>query len=100
MRFHLSLSHPSQGPILFSLAMLLAGCAPSLGTLAVNLKEPLEACRKLDPKVVGPGPSIGRKSDYRDLSPEALAALKKANDGTSRRNRCEDKVIESYAGAK
>lgn len=50
----------------------------------------------MDPKVNGPGPSIGPDSDYRDLTPEALAALNKANDGTARRNACEDKFIASY----
>lgn len=84
--------------ILSALAMLLAGCATSPGTLAVDLTG-LKECRKLDPKVPGPGSSIGQISDYRDLSPQALAALRKANEGTDRRNNCEDQFIDRYQEA-
>ncbi len=84
--------------ILSLLVMPLAGCARSLGTLAVDLRG-LKECRKLDPKVPGPGVSIGQNSDYRDLTPEALAALRKANDGTGRRNGCEDRFIDKYKTA-
>lgn len=84
--------------ILSASAMLLAGCAHSPGMLDVDLQA-LKECRRLDPTVPGPGPSIRNDSDYRDLSPEALAALKKANDGTARRNACENKVIEKYKNA-
>ena len=95
MRF--PLPRLSTASILSSLAMLLAGCATLPGTPDVDLKAALEACQQLDPKVPGPGPNIHRGSDYRDLSPEALAALKKANEGTARRNACEAKVIAKYA---
>ena len=43
---------------------------------------------------------VQNTSDYRDLTPEALAALKKANDGSAARTRCEDKVIADYAKAR
>lgn len=76
---------------------LLAGCARLPATLAVNLKEPLAECRKLDPRVEGPGSRIGRNTDYRKLSAEALAGLRKANEGTESRNDCEDKVAGKYA---
>jgi hypothetical protein len=54
---------------------------------------------KLDPKVPGPGSRIGPNTDYRTLSAEALASLRTANEGTERRNVCEDTVVEKYAGA-
>lgn len=79
--------------ILSASAMLLAACATSPGRLGVDLRG-LKECRRLDPKVQSP--DIGPDSDYRDLSPEALAALKKANDGTGRRNACEDRFIGKY----
>lgn len=84
--------------ILSSLAILLAACATSPGTLAVDLSG-LKECRKLDPAVPGPGASIGRSSDYRDLSPQALAALRKKNEGSERRNGCEDRFIDRYRTA-
>jgi hypothetical protein len=80
--------------------MLLAGCASLQAMLAVDVKAPLAECRKLDPRVAGPGSLIGPNTDYRVLSAEALVALRKANEGTDRRNTCEDHVVERYAGEK
>lgn len=80
--------------ILFASVTMLTACAPSLGHLSVDL-EALKACQKLGRKQ--PIPEIDETSDYRDLSPEALAALKKANDGIGARTRCENNVIEQYA---
>lgn len=88
----------STAPVIFALAMLLAGCGQLRGLLGVDLKRPLAECRKLDPRVPGPGSRIGPDTDYRKLSAEALADLRRANDGTARRNVCEDTVVEKYAG--
>lgn len=89
-------------PLIFAIALfvsapMLTACAPSLGHLSVDLSA-LKECQKLGKKQ--PVPEISETSDYRDLSPEALAALKKANDGIGARTRCEDKVIADYAKAK
>lgn len=82
---------------LFVSAPMLGSCAQSPGHLSVNLSA-LKQCQKLGGRQ--PVPEIDDTSDYRDISPEALAALKKANDGSAARTRCEDKVIADYAKAK
>lgn len=101
MLFRQSLMSLSRAPTLILLAMLLASCASSPATLDASQGQDLSAlneCRKLDPEVPGPGPNISRKSDYRILSAEALGALNKANQGTRRRNNCENQFIESHRG--
>lgn len=75
---------------------MLAGCAASLGGLAVNLKA-LQECRRLD-RGIAP-PTINETTDYRELSSDALARIKKANNGVAARNKCEDKVVDDYARA-
>jgi hypothetical protein len=81
--------------ILFASVAMLAGCALLPGKkLSVDLSA-LKECQRLGKRQ--PIPKIDEQSDYRDLSPEALAALKKANDGISARTKCEDSVIEKYA---
>lgn len=89
-----------------TLAMLLFVSAPMLGAcalwqepghLSVDLSA-LKECQKLGKRQ--PVPEIDDTTDYRDLSPEALAALKKANDGIGKRTKCEDGVIAKYANQK
>ena len=84
--------------ILFVLGLMLAGCATSPGSsLKVDLSA-LTECQKLGREQ--PVPQISEDTDYRDLSPQALAALKKANDGARKRTKCENSVIEKYKAAK
>ena len=80
-----------------ALVTMLAGCASSPGNLSVGLKGSLAECRKLTPRLRTS--EIGSESDYRHLSAEALGAISKGNKAITRRNRCDDKVIESYATA-
>jgi hypothetical protein len=82
--------------ILSALALMLGGCARSLGKLDVDLQA-LKECQKLKGPVSVP--EIGENSDYRILSAEALGQLKKANSKDSARTRCEQKVIDQYAKA-
>lgn len=78
------------------LALQLPSCDPSPGRLSVDLKA-LKECQRLDPKV---GIKyIDDDADYRDIAPEALAALKKKNAGADARTRCENIVIAKYAAA-
>lgn len=93
MRCHLS----HRLAILSLSGLMLAGCAPSLGSLAVDLKG-LKQCRRLDPAVRPP--KIDGQSDYRAVAADALAGVKKANSGTASRNQCEDRFIDEYAAAK
>lgn len=81
---------------LTALALMLAGCAGSLGRLAVDLSA-LKECRKLTPQLNPP--PIGEDSDYRDLAAQGLGQLSKANRGIVGRNRCDDRVIDDYARA-
>jgi hypothetical protein len=83
--------------ILSLLATLLAACAPSLGNLGVDLKDSLSECRKLTPR--RNAPNITEESDYRELSAGALGELNKSNKGITRRNSCDDRIIDDYAKA-
>lgn len=79
------------------LALTSAGCARFMGNLDVDLTA-LKECRKLTPIMkVAP---IGEDADYRALSAEAGGELNKGNKAIGRRNKCDDKVIDSYATAK
>ena len=80
----------------FALVPILAGCARSLGKLDVDLTA-LKECRKLTPHARVS--EIESESDYRSVAAEALGAVSKGNQAIDRRNRCDDKVIESYAKA-
>lgn len=84
--------------ILSVLALPLESCGLSPGRLSVDLGPALRECQKLSPKV--DVRYIEDESDYRDIAPEALAALKKANQGASARTRCENRLIAKYAAAK
>lgn len=81
----------------FALVPMLAGCARSLGKLDVDLTA-LKECRKLTPK--GQVSAIDSESDYRVVAAEALGTINKGNKAITRRDRCDDKVIEKYAAAK
>lgn len=78
------------------LALPLLNCATSPGRLNVDLSA-LKECQRVDPKVEVK--YIDDDSDYSDIAPEALAALKKKNEGADARTRCENKVIAKYAAA-
>lgn len=82
--------------ILSVLVLPLLNCATSPGRLNVDLAA-LKECQRLDPKVEVK--YIDDDADYRDLGPEALAALKKKNEGADARTRCENLVIAKYAAA-
>lgn len=74
----------------------LGGCASShTGKLAVDLTA-VKECQKLGGRV--DVPAI-RGSDFRVLSAESLATIKKANDGADARTGCENQVIDDYAKA-
>ena len=77
-------------------ALTLASCATSLGSLSVNLGA-VKECRRLTPRLQPP--DISPKSDYRDIAPQSLGQLNKGNQAITRRNRCEDKVVNSYKQA-
>ena len=77
------------------IAPTLCGCAGSLGKLDVDLAA-LKECQRLKGPV--PVPQIA-DSDYRVLSAQALAQLKKANGKDAARTRCEQNVIDKYAKA-
>jgi hypothetical protein len=79
-----------------ALGPMLAGCANSRGKLSVDLKA-LNECRKLTPTLQVS--EIESESDYRGLTAEALGTINKGNKAIERRNRCDDKVIGSYAAA-
>jgi uncharacterized protein YerC len=82
--------------ILSLLALTLAGCARSTGRLSVDLTA-LKECRKLTPRLQVSAIESG--SDYRALAAEAGGTIQKGNKAIARRNRCDDKVIGSYAAA-
>lgn len=82
-------------PLLF-LALTLTACVGSPGKLSVDLAPSLEACRRLErdpsfPQIVD--------SDYRILSAEALAEIRKAKDGKAARDACERRVIAKFKAA-
>lgn len=79
-----------------ALALMLAGCADSMGKLGVDLAA-LKECRKLTPKMAVS--EIGQETDYRVLSAESGGTINKGNKALARRDRCDDKVIESYGKA-
>lgn len=81
----------------FALVPMLAGCARSSGKLSVDLKASLKECRKLTPGMRVS--EIVSESDYRSVTAEALGVVNKGNKAIARRDRCDDKVIESYAAA-
>lgn len=81
---------------LSALALPLLNCGTSPGRLNVDLAA-LKECQRLDPKVEVK--YIDDDADYRDITPQALAALKKKNEGADARTRCENIVIAKYAAA-
>lgn len=79
-----------------ALVPTLAGCARFMGNLDVDLSA-LKECRNLTPKMKVS--EIGEDTDYRALSAESGGTITKGNKAISRRNKCDDKVIEQYAKA-
>lgn len=80
----------------FALAPMFAGCARFMGKLDVDLSA-LKECRKLTPKLTVS--EIEEPTDYRALSAESGGTIQKGNKAINRRNKCDDKVIESYKEA-
>lgn len=72
---------------------MLAGCARLLGSLGVDLQA-IEECQRLAPDQ--PIPQIGEDGDYRVLSAEALAALRKEREAKHRHLKCDLRVVERY----
>lgn len=76
------------------LAMLtLPGCARLLGSLDVDLQAIAE-CKRLAEQDQ-PIPQI-QGADFRVLSAEALAALRKEREAKHRHLKCDERVVERY----
>lgn len=83
--------------ILLLSALTSAACARFTGKLDVDVSA-FKECRKLTPRLQVS--EIESDVDYRALAAEAGGAIDKGNKALDRRDRCDDKVIGSYATAK